>query len=61
MLELDELAKRSDKIIDLFKCFRDAFGIVNDKAHVKLAIMAGIHDAYQDGYEAGLTDAKVKK
>lgn len=48
-ISLNELAEQADKVIRLIKQFNEIFPEENEQEHLKLAIMAGLSDAYKAG------------
>jgi len=52
IMPLEELAARAQKVIDLNKQFDETFNS-NYYEHLKMAIMAGIKDAFVEGYQKG--------
>ena len=50
MLDLEELKKKTQRILALAKQMDEAFGYGHAEDHLNLAIMAGLNDAMREGF-----------
>ena len=48
-MEINELSDTADKVMDLWEKMADTWPDSNKEAHLKLAIMAGLKDAWAKG------------
>jgi hypothetical protein len=58
-LKLEEAMKRADQVIKLAELFDKAFSPEYSQEHLKMAIAAGIADAYNHGANKGFNAGKL--
>lgn len=63
MLTIEDLAYRADQVLLLREKMDQMFPSIvkTDVGHLKLAIMAAIHDVYIEGYAKGTHDASCER